>query len=71
MSRRKRLSICLLLLPNVAFAYIDPGTGAYFVQMLLALVGAAVFYVTHPAQLIKSMVAKWRAFLQWIKAGGS
>jgi len=63
------LSICLL--PNIAFAYIDPGTGTYFVQALLALVGAVVFYFTHPAHLIKWIVGKWRAFLQLLRVGKS
>lgn len=55
-----RLIICLLMLPNLAFAYIDPGTGAYFVQIIIAFGGAVVFYFTHPIQLIKLLLAKLR-----------
>ncbi len=61
------LAIWLLALPNLAFAYIDPGSGAYFLQLLMALVGAVVFYITHPAQLIKYFLEKLRALKEWFK----
>jgi hypothetical protein len=40
--------------PGVAFAYIDPGNGAYMVQALFTLVGAALFYLRHPIHLLRS-----------------
>lgn len=43
--------------PTVALAYIDPGNGAYMVQVLFTLVGAALFYVRHP---IRSLKLLWR-----------
>jgi hypothetical protein len=44
---------CLLLAPNLALAYIDPGNGAYMVQALFTLVGAALFYLRHPVRTLK------------------
>ncbi|MEO7497270.1 MAG: hypothetical protein ABIT83_16650 [Massilia sp.] len=64
MHKKLRVTIYLLLLPNLAFAYIDPGTGAYFIQMLFAFVGAVIFYLSHPAQLLGFIKEKWRAFKQ-------
>lgn len=43
----------LLIYPNLAHAYVDPGTGAYLLQLLIALFGAIVFYATKPVQLFK------------------
>lgn len=47
------LSVFLLLYPNLAYAYVDPGTGAYLLQLLIALFGAIVFYATKPRQLFQ------------------
>ena len=41
--------------PGLAFAYIDPGSGAYMVQALFALCGAALFYIRHPIRTIRSL----------------
>jgi len=41
--------------PTVALAYIDPGNGAYMVQALFALVGAALFYLRHPIRSLKEL----------------
>lgn len=43
--------------PGIAFAYIDPGSGAYVVQALFTLVGAALFYLRHPIRTLQSV---WR-----------
>jgi hypothetical protein len=48
-----------LAFPSLAFAYIDPGTGAYVVQSLIALFGAAVFYASHPKQLVKRVFGRF------------
>ena len=50
---------CLLIVlflataPKVATAYIYPGNGAYMVQALFTLIGAALFYVRHPVRTLK------------------
>jgi hypothetical protein len=41
--------------PKVASAYIDPGNGAYMVQALFALIGAALFYMRHPVRTLKGI----------------
>ena len=46
----------LLCFPSVAFAYVDPGTGAYLLQLMIAIFGAAVFYVSRPRLLWKMLV---------------
>ncbi len=48
-----RFAFFALIFPGLALAYIDPGTGAYVAQGLIALFGTVAFYVTHPRQLIK------------------
>lgn len=46
-------SISILLFPGVAHAYVDPGTGAYLLQLLIALFGAVAFYAARPRQLFQ------------------
>lgn len=49
------LAVVALSFPALAFAYIDPGTGAYVVQTVIAVVGAALFYVSRPIRFIKDV----------------
>jgi len=56
-----RCALIVLVLgmaPTAAMAYIDPGNGAYMVQVLFTLAGAALFYVRHP---IRSLKALWNS----------
>ena len=41
-----------------AYAYIDPGTGAYLMQVLMAIFGAALFYAGHPVRWLKSVLKR-------------
>lgn len=54
------------LAPGLALAYIDPGNGAYMVQALFTLVGAALFYLRHPIRTLRSLLdhagLRWRKF---------
>lgn len=53
-SRKFSALICaILVLPSTAHAYVDPGTGAYLLQLLIAVFGAIVFYVSRPVELFK------------------
>ena len=45
--------ISIAVYPSVAYAYVDPGTGAYLLQLLIALFGAVVFYASRPMQLFR------------------
>ena len=55
----------VLIFPTVAFAYIDPGTGAYVVQSVIAVCSAVVFYVSHPIRLIE------RAWARFVKGSSA
>lgn len=43
----------ILLFPSTAFAYVDPGTGAYLLQLLITIFGAVMFYISRPVQLFR------------------
>jgi hypothetical protein len=58
-SKRWRLLILGLVFPSLAFAYIDPGTGAYVVQAVLALFATIAFYISHPRQLAKRVLERF------------
>jgi hypothetical protein len=58
----------LALAPAAAMAYIDPGNGAYMVQALFTLVGAALFYVRHPIRTVKHF---WRRYVGGLDSGGA
>jgi hypothetical protein len=54
----------LAIAPGLAQAYIDPGSGAYMVQAMFALIGAIIFYARHPMRSLKSfgrwVAGRWR-----------
>ena len=50
----------LAFLPGIAYAYIDPGTGAMLVQALLAVIAAFLFYLRNPKALLSDLAG-------WIK----
>ena len=50
----------LAVSPSVAMAYIDPGNGAYMVQALFTLIGAALFYIRHPVRTAKLIWSRLR-----------
>jgi hypothetical protein len=56
-ARRLRWTVAVIALttPAIAFAYVDPGTGAYIVQSIMALIGAATFYATRPIRFLRSL----------------
>ena len=54
-----KLSIIFyLIFQTQAFAYIDPGTGAFIIQTLIAVMGAIVFYLGYPIRLLKRFFKK-------------
>ena len=48
----------LLFLSDSSFAYFDPGTGAYFLQAIIAILSAVVFYLFHPILFLKRIFEK-------------
>jgi hypothetical protein len=59
--REALIVLLLATAPTLAMAYIDPGNGAYMVQALFTLVGAALFYIRHP---IRSAKLVWNRLLR-------
>ena len=39
------ISLCYLMFPQKAYAYFDPGTGSYFIQILAGFLLGALFIV--------------------------
>ncbi len=54
----------LITFPSLAFAYIDPGAASYFIQALIALLSAGVFYLRHPIESIKKLFKS--IFKRWL-----
>ena len=54
------LSLFVILLnTDVAFAYIDPGTGSFILQSILAVIATIAFYLGYPIRFIKSFLNKF------------
>lgn len=52
--------IIMLSVPMPAYAYVDPGTGSYLLQVTLAIVFAALFAIKHYFQRIKAFLTRHR-----------
>ena len=50
----------LILLTSItnSYAYLDPGTGGFIIQAILALGATIVFYLGYPVRIIKSFFNK-------------
>ncbi len=48
----------LITFANESYAYIDPGTGAFLVQSLIALAVSIAFYIRHPIRFIQLLIGK-------------
>jgi len=48
-----------ILLPPMAFAYLDPGTGSYIFQVLVAMFIGGIFTVKMYWQKIKNFVSRY------------
>lgn len=55
------LSVLLLGLPVSAYAYLDPGTGSYIIQVAIALIASGLFAIKIFWKNIKEKVAQLRA----------
>ena len=49
-----------LLLTTKAFAYFDPGTGSYIIQLILAFLASCYFFITNPIKFIKEKIKNFR-----------
>lgn len=45
-----------LLFPKPAYAYLDPGTGSYVFQLLIALLLASTFFIKNIVKTVKEFV---------------
>ena len=52
---KKTLILTILFIPNLAYAYIDPGTGAILIQSLIATIALAA----------SAIVVYWNKVLSW------
>lgn len=57
---RWRLLVLMLVLPQCAWAYVDPGTGMLLLQGLIAAIGALVVFVRNPVKTVKAWLARRR-----------
>ena len=58
----KDLYIIIILLfflfSNSAYAYFDPGSGAFIVQAIIAMFGVMIFYLGYPYRILKTILKK-------------
>ncbi len=52
------LLIVFLFNSTNAYAYIDPGAGAFILQSIIAFLGIVAFYLGYPIRIIKSFFKK-------------
>ncbi len=52
------LLILQFFIANYAFAYADPGAGAFILQAIIAFLGVIAFYLGYPIRIIKSFFKK-------------
>ena len=50
--------VFLQFLTTQANAYIDPGTGSFIIQSIIAFIAAIGFYLGYPIRLIKKLFSK-------------
>ena len=44
---------------NISYAYLDPGTGMFIIQSILAIGVSILFYLGYPIRLIKSLYSRF------------
>ena len=52
------LTIFILIFPVNAYAYFDPGTGSYIIQIILAFLASCYFFITNPYKFLKKYFKK-------------
>ena len=45
---------------NPAFAYFDPGTGAFIIQSILAFFAVVAVYLGYPIRILKNFLSKFK-----------
>ena len=44
------------LFTTKGFAYFDPGTGSYIIQLIIAFLASCYFFITNPIKFIKEKI---------------
>ena len=52
------LTLAIVCISQPSFAYIDPFTGSFILQAILAFFTAVVFYLGYPIRIIKKIYNK-------------
>jgi len=52
--------IFLFGLKSNSFAYIDPGTGSYIIQLILAFLASCYIFFTNPVKFVKEKIKNFR-----------
>jgi len=55
-----KVLVLIFLLNNSAYAYFDPGSGAFIVQSIIAMFGIMIFYLGYPIRILKNILKKIR-----------
>ncbi|WP_415322481.1 hypothetical protein [Candidatus Pelagibacter sp. Uisw_127] len=53
-----KLIIIFLIIQTNAFAYFDPGSGSYLIQLFIAFIASCYVFLSNPIQFIKSFFNK-------------
>ena len=54
------LILIFVFFPNISHAYIDPGTGSFIIQAILAVGASIVFYLGYPIRFFKKIFSKFK-----------
>ncbi len=55
----KLILLCfVLLIPDIAFAYIDPGTGSFILQAIIAFLASVAVFFGYQLKIAKSFFKK-------------
>ena len=55
-----KVIVLIFLLNNSAYAYFDPGSGAFIGQSIIAMFGIMIFYLGYPIRILKNILKKIR-----------
>ena len=58
------ITLLLLVYSQSAYAYVDPGMGSAFIQLIVALVSAIAFYISYTLGLIKKTLNNIKKFFK-------
>ena len=53
----------LILIPNISYAYLDPGMGSYILAMLAAFFAAIMTFFNAISMKIKNLFKRFKEFL--------